>query len=68
MLVKLGNIWVDPIKIEVIYAHSTGDNTTVDISGRSYLACTEGMADEFAAIINNAIGQSYGDGNEEPEV
>jgi len=52
MLVKLGEVWVDPTK--VVSLHGTFVTTTencIDVHGN---------IDEFAAIINNSIGQTYG--------
>lgn len=65
MLVKLGDVWVDPVKVEAIYADSQGKNTTIDLVTRSYLGSEEGRVDEYAAIINNAVGQSFGGSDEE---
>lgn len=58
MLVKIGNVWVDPTK--VISLHARYVTTTEN--------CIElgGDFDSYAAIINNALQvQSYGGEQEE---
>lgn len=86
MLVKLGNLWVDPFKVEGIRSQSSfeeGENTflgsdnsfgvavfTAAESGIIVATCpsiadANILRDEFASIINNAVGQSYGGEDEE---
>lgn len=70
MLVKLGNSWVNPERISFLEPAINRDNignslaevisiVTMDGSTR-----TAGNIDEFASIVNNALGQSYGGENE----
>lgn len=61
MLVKLGDVWVDPVKV-VIIDHS---DSVISIITETKSVSSSGNADNFASIVNNAIGQSYGDENEE---
>lgn len=56
MLVRLGNIWVDPHKI--VSLEPLIDRVEITTTENSF--CTEGDADKFASIINNVAGQSYG--------
>lgn len=74
MLVKLGNIWVDPQQVIFITASSNIVSMSVKEDGfvgafPIYAAESQelalGFRDEFAAIINNAVGQTYGGGDEE---
>ena len=61
MLVKLGDVWVDPTKV-VMIEHS-GLDIAIVTETRSGLST--GNIDDFAAIINNAVGSSYGGVDEE---
>lgn len=60
MLVKLGDVWVDPSKVIMLEPGETISVITESKSSR-----TLGDIDIFASIINNAIGQSYGGQDEE---
>jgi len=60
MLVKLGDVWVDPTKVVML---ESGISIAVVTETRSALSV--GDIDEFASIINNAVGQSYGGEDEE---
>lgn len=60
MLVKLGEVWVDPTKVVML---EPSDMVSVITETRS--SRTLGDIGEFAAIINNAIGQSFGGQDEE---
>lgn len=62
MLVKLGDVWVDP-SIVAFIEPELGRVTVVTTEGRF---TNEGDVDAYAAIINNA-GQSYGGSDEAPE-
>lgn len=74
MLVKLGNVWVDPI--QVIFISCGKDHVSISVKEDGYVGAmtiaspesweeAESLRDEYAAIINNAVGQSYGGGDEE---
>lgn len=74
MLVKLGDMWVDPKQIIFIVTRSNSVCVSVKedgFIGAMSVAQTESLEqaellrDDFAAIINNAIGQSYGGQDEE---
>lgn len=86
MLVKLGNVWIDPIKVEgcrVNCSLEEGNKTylgsehsfsvsifTAAESGIIAAFCptvidANALRDEYAAIINNAVGQTYGGADEE---
>lgn len=67
MLVKLGNVWVNPNIVESIYSDSMESITSFDTVSRSYLATIGDKCDEFASIVNNAIGQSFGGDDETPK-
>lgn len=69
MLVKLGDIWVDPQQVIFIMANSNVVSMSVKEDG--YIGAmpvytaeskeqAELLRDEYAAIINNSVGQSYG--------
>ena len=70
MLVKLGQVWVDPA--QVIYIASSENTVSISIAEDGYVGATpiansispeeaETLRDEFAAIINNALtSQSFG--------
>jgi hypothetical protein len=66
MLVKLGDIWVDPTKVVLLepYAIHAGmkssETSLVNIVTEKHASSTTGGIDTFAAIINNSVGQSYG--------
>lgn len=64
MLVKLGEVWVDPTKVEGL----SFDDGLMRISTAHHIyhtnITTESINDS-AAIINNAVGQSYGGEDEE---
>lgn len=63
MLVKLGNVWVNPN--EVVSLESLFENKVAVVT-RYSLVDAYGKADEFAAIVNKAIQvQSYGGEPEE---
>lgn len=64
MLVKLGNSWINPNKVDAISLNDKGevqvfiDGLVVTVSENIWVDKCDG----YASIINNA-GQSYGDGN-----
>jgi hypothetical protein len=60
MLVKLGDVWVDPTKVVML---EPGLSVAITTETRSALSA--GGIDDFAAIINNSVGQTYGGGDEE---
>jgi len=64
MLVKLGDIWVDPSKVESVACEKKEGNVCIVTERHSYLSIPENIdsaLDEFAAIINNALNtQSFG--------
>jgi len=60
MLVKLGNVWVDPTKVIML---EPGMSIAIVTETRSSLSA--GEIDNFANIINSAVGQSYGGEDEE---
>lgn len=66
MLVKLGNVWVDPNKVSsldlVLVKDQAGDlGGMVQIKVDSSYIRTAGDISEFAVIINDALNsQSYG--------
>jgi len=71
MLVKIGNVWVDPTKVEAVdpIAGQTGCNIVT--GGRSYRSEVDSpagneMADKYAIIINTALQtQTFGGGLDE---
>lgn len=60
MLVKLGDMWVDPTKVVML---EPGLSIAIVTETRSALSA--GDVDDFASIINNAVGSSYGGQDEE---
>lgn len=68
MLVKLGKVWVDPQKVTAIHAVYEQREIYIIVPERNlfnkYDKATvdelDNFCDEYAAIINNAAGQSYG--------
>jgi hypothetical protein len=73
MLVKLGNVWVDPSRVSFMEPSVVHDDLMDSLSEIIAIKTQDGATrsagnlDEFAAIINNAIGQTYGGGDEEVE-
>lgn len=62
MLVKLGNVWVNPHRVS--FLEIFGDDVTIITTEGS--TRTSGDIDEFASIVNSA-GQSFGGEDEEPK-
>lgn len=62
MLVKLGDVWVDPTQVVFI---DPGEHR-VSIMTTKGCANTLGNADDFASIVNKA-GQSFGGEDETPK-
>lgn len=58
MLIKLGDAWVDPTKVEII---APEDNGEVSIAGENFFHESVGDADDFASIVNGSLNQqSFG--------
>lgn len=86
MLVKLGNLWVNPTKVEGIRVHYSLEDGEEKFTGSDFsfaISIFTGaesgliaefcptstdaniLLDNYAAIINNAVGSSYGGADEE---
>ena len=74
MLVKLGDVWVDPVRVVTI--HPSYYDVHASIRDQYQAAFfklgsfpsedeAKNGANEYAAIINNAVGSSYGGVDEE---
>ena len=79
MLVKLGDVWVNPLNVIAVapetgsycvnvYCSSLGSQGSIFAKKAVSYEDAVLVCDEYATIINNATGQSYGDGNEENPV
>lgn len=66
MLVKLGDVWVDPAKVVFLESSPVNADTDDSIADRICIMTDKGSSrtlgniDEFASIVNNAVSQSFG--------
>lgn len=70
MLVKLGDVWVDPSRVEFLEPSLDKSSISISIVTPDRSTQSNGSIDDFASIINEALApkQSWGEEISEPQV
>lgn len=65
MLVKLGNIWVNPLRVSAVGLLEDTENVIVVVDDRNHMP--QGITSDECASIINSSGQSYGGEDDAPK-
>lgn len=61
MLVKLGDVWVDPLRVEAMCISDDEKFITITTPGHSFISSKDVDLDNYASIVNSALNQqSFG--------